>query len=78
MYKSLTTDQLMRRCFKGRTQNANESVDSKLWSNKNKLKFCGLTSLQQGARTTVAEHNFSFEQANVVAVMRFSMPSEVQ
>ena len=78
VYKSLTTDQLMGRCLKGRTQNANESVHSKLWSKKHKTKFCGLPSLQHAARTTVAEHNFNFEQANVIAQLPFNKPSEQQ
>ena len=73
-----STDQLMGRCLKGRTQNANESVHSKLWSKKHKTKFCGLPSLQHAARTTVAEHNFSFEQANVIAQLPFNKPSEQQ
>ena len=78
VYKSLTTEQLMGRCLKGRTQNANESVHSKLLSKKLKTKFCGLPSRQHAARTTVAQHNFNFEQGNVITQMPFNKPSEQQ
>ena len=80
VYDSLTTDQLMGRCLKGRTQNANESIHSKLWNKKSKSKFCGLSTLQQAARTTVMEHNFSNENTNVCAMMPFpnSQTTEVQ
>ena len=69
VYKSLTIDQLMGRCLKGRIQNTNKSVRSKLWCKKHKTKLCGLLSLQHAARISVAEHNFSFEQANVITQM---------
>ena len=78
MYKTLTTEQIMGRCIKGSTQNANEYVHSKLWSKKHKTKFCGLPSLQHAARTTVAEHNFNFEQANAIAQLPFNKPIEQQ
>ena len=61
---------------KGRTQNAYEPSHSKLFSNKPKTKFCGLPSLQHTARTTVAEQNFWFEKANVIAKMPFNKHSE--
>ena len=34
--------------------------------------------MQHAARATVAEHNFSFEQANVIAQMPFNKPSKQQ
>ena len=68
----------MGRCLKGRAQNCNESVLSKVWSKKHKTEFCGLPSLQHAARTTVAEHNFSFKKVNVIAQLPFNKPSEQQ
>ena len=78
VYKSLKKNQVKGHCLKGRTQNTNESVHSKIWNKKRKTKFRGVLSLQHAARTTVAEHNFSFEQANVIAQMPFNKPSEQQ
>ena len=80
VYESLTRDELMSRCMKGRTQNANESLHSKIWNKKSKSKFCGLHSLKQAAASTVMEHNYGLEASNVVANMPFpdSEPSKSQ
>ena len=78
VYESLTTDELMGRCLKGRTQNANESLHSKLWMKKPKNKFYGLASLKQAASSTTMEHNFGFEASNIVGNMPFAKQSEAQ
>ena len=66
VYKSLTTDQLMSRCLKGRTQNANESVHSKIWSKKPKTNFvvyqaCSTQRIPRSQNTTSALNNLMLQ-----------------
>ncbi|KAK8720371.1 hypothetical protein OTU49_013370 [Cherax quadricarinatus] len=39
VYKDLTSDEMMQRCIKGRTQNSNLSLHHRIWSYSNKAKY---------------------------------------
>ena len=61
VYKSLTEDQLLQRCLKGRTQNPNESFHSKVWGSLPKINFFGLKTVQFSVTLTVLQHSFGYE-----------------
>jgi hypothetical protein len=72
LYEDLTSDQLLQKCLKGRTQNANESVHSKLWNKLSKSKYYGLNTVKHALRTTVMEHNYGYSSTNIMQYMDFS------
>ncbi|KAK8721717.1 hypothetical protein OTU49_012530, partial [Cherax quadricarinatus] len=60
IYKDLTTDEMMRRCVKGRTQNANESLHQRIWSYCNKTLFRTKRQADFAASHAVAEYNSGY------------------
>lgn len=58
VYRDLTGKELLQRCQRGRTQNPNESLHSKIWSKCNKNKYAGLNRVRFVASVTILEHNF--------------------
>lgn len=78
VYDSLTTDEMMKKCLKGRTQNVNESLHSKLWHKLSKSKFYGHQTLKQAVCSTVMEHNYGYQASNVIATMPFSAKTQQQ
>lgn len=69
--RDLTTPELLQKCMKGRTQNPNESVHSKVWQKASKDKFCGLHRLKFVTRITVLEHNFGHTEGNLLHSLGF-------
>ena len=65
VYLSLTQDNLLLRCLKGRTQNPNESIHSKIWSSLSKTHFYGRETVLFSATLTVLQHNFGYEGAEM-------------
>ncbi|KAK4290786.1 hypothetical protein Pmani_036345 [Petrolisthes manimaculis] len=63
VYTDLTNEELLKRCMKGRTQNANESLHSKLWMKVAKHKFAGISRVNFISQVVILEHNFGFEAA---------------
>lgn len=57
IYQDLTRSDLLERCMKGRTQNINESIHSKLWKRSMKVKFHGIKKVQYAFRMAALEHN---------------------
>lgn len=49
MIDSLTNPTLLRRCLRGMTQNANESINSVVWSILSKTKYHGYQSIRGAA-----------------------------
>lgn len=74
VYKDLAKDELLQRCLKGKTQNANESLRSKIWGTLSKTKFYGLKTVQYSVVNTVLKHNFGYEAASVSAELGFGKP----
>lgn len=73
---SLEMNYLLRKCIKGRTQNPNESVHSRLWNKLSKSKYYGLQTVLQATATTAMEHNFGYSNINVMQCMNFSQSAE--
>ena len=68
VYKDLIAPSLLDRCLKGKTQNPNESLHSKLWAKCPKAKFAGRFRVAFVCRVTVLEHNFG-RKANLMTHM---------
>lgn len=66
VYKDLADPALLQRCLKGATQNPNESIHAKVWNKCSKAKFCGRMRLQFISRLTALEHNFGYEDSNII------------
>ena len=60
VYLDLTTEELLGKCLKGRTQNANESFHAKLWSRVSKAKFTSLQTLTYVIAGAVSSHNIGY------------------
>ena len=69
VYLSLTSTDLLERCLRGLTQNANESFHSKMWTRAKKSKILGLKRLQFVAKTVVLDHNFGYQKASLLKRM---------
>ena len=48
IYKRLSEDSLLKRCFDGKTQNQNESLNGMIWDHVPKGVFVGSETLQLG------------------------------
>ena len=67
IYEDLTTRDILERCTRGLSQNANESFHAKLWAKAKKTKFLGKKRLDFVARMAVLDHNFRYKEANLIA-----------
>ena len=61
----LTNSEILQRCLKGNTQNANESFHSKVWQRICKTKFVSLPSIKyiNYIAFSALQHNFGYEKA---------------
>ena len=76
VYIELMRPDLLKRCLQKRTQNANESLHSKLWRRCLKVKDCKLDRVRFCAWDTVLMHNFRAARGSLLA--RFGLsPEEV-
>lgn len=66
VYQALTSQDLLERCVRGLTQNANESFHSKMWARARKAKFAGLSRLHFVAQTAILDHNFGYQKASLL------------
>lgn len=67
VYEALTKEDLLQRCVRGLTQNANESFHSKMWARARKAKFAGLARLHFVAQTAILDHNFGYQKASLLS-----------
>ena len=58
IYLDLTSDDILKRCMKKRTQNPNESFHSKLWRRCLKIKDARLARVKYCSQDTILIHNF--------------------
>ena len=72
VYEDLSRDELLRKCLKGRTQNSNESIHSKLWKKAHKTRWYGKDTIELAAKSVSIEHNFSYADANIMKAFDFS------
>lgn len=78
VYKDLTSQDLLERCLKGRTQNPNESLHSKLWAKCSKSKFSGYDKDLFAAQLTVLQHNFGFEEGSPLPILGIPSSTETK
>ncbi|XP_068212243.1 uncharacterized protein [Palaemon carinicauda] len=78
VYDSLTTDELLERCLKGRTQNINESFNGKLWAKCPKTKFQGLQRVIAAFQIVASEHNSGYEESSLVPQISGAPPGKAQ
>lgn len=57
IYERLTSDSLLERCLSGMTQNANESIHSKIWARIPKHIFVSRKRVEVGTALSIAEFN---------------------
>ncbi|KAG0730014.1 hypothetical protein GWK47_029160 [Chionoecetes opilio] len=57
---------ILERCVRGLTQNANESFHSKLWSRAQKVKFVSFKRLSFVAESAILDHNFGYQKASLL------------
>ena len=69
VYLDLTSQDLLKRCLKKKTQNSNESLHSKLWRKCLKVKHAGLQRVQYAALATTLEHNFGSRQGKLMSAL---------
>ncbi|KAK3884744.1 hypothetical protein Pcinc_011006 [Petrolisthes cinctipes] len=72
VYMDLTTEELLKRCMKSRTQNSNESIHSKLLMKVAKHKFGGLRRVNFVPQVVVMEHNFGYEASYFPSLLGFN------
>nr|XP_053633108.1 uncharacterized protein LOC128689062 [Cherax quadricarinatus] len=60
IYKDLTTDEMMQRCVKGRTQNPNESLHQRIWSYCSKALFRTKRQADFAVSHAVADYNSGY------------------
>ncbi|GFS11484.1 hypothetical protein ElyMa_003087600 [Elysia marginata] len=65
VYERLTDPELLRRCLLGKTQNANKSLHSVIWSKCPKHLFSGLARVQIGATIAVGEFNMGSQGSHL-------------
>ena len=49
---------MLRTCLHGKTQNANESLNGRIWERFPKIRYCGLAKLEMGVFDAVANFNY--------------------
>ncbi|ROT72372.1 hypothetical protein C7M84_009245 [Penaeus vannamei] len=64
IYSDLSDVTLLEKCQKGYTQNANESLHSKLWSKFAKREYHGHERIVSLARVTTLDHNLGSEEGS--------------
>jgi hypothetical protein len=70
VYADLTTDHLLAKCLKGRTQNPNESLHSIIWSRILKTKFYGLETVKHALNMTILFHNFGKAKCPIHEILK--------
>ena len=70
VYFSLTEKELLERCLMGMTQNANESLHSKIWGKASKIKFIERRRLQFITQATVIYHNIGYKKGSLLKYLR--------
>lgn len=58
IFGDLSRPAILERCLKGRNQNRNAGLHSKLWLHQNKAKSTGIKQVKLVFQLTIIEHNF--------------------
>ena len=58
--RDMCSDDLLRKCLLGKTQNPNEALHSKIWNKLLKTRFYGLRTVQQSLCLTLLQHNWGY------------------
>lgn len=78
VYQRLVSKELLERCQKGRTQNANESLHSAIWNKCPKTRNISKRIVECAAAEAISEYNFvnkiHFNNAGCRSVYRKSIP----
>lgn len=72
VYDALTTKDILERCVRGLTQNANESFHSKMWARARKTKFAGLSRLSFVAQSAILDHNYGYRKACLLPTLNIN------
>ena len=73
----MCTDELLKRCLKGKTQNPNESFHEQVWSRLPKTKSYSYPTVKNTSAQTIVEHNLVFQTPSVIKHIGFDVtPSD--
>lgn len=75
VYRDLTAPTLLEKCLKGRSQNPNESLHSKVWQKCLKIKHAGYFRVKFASQVTILDHNFGYEKYHLLTSMFGSNPA---
>lgn len=78
IYLDLSKEDLLERCLRGKTQNINEALHSKVWNHLSKAKFYGLKTVQINTCHTVLEHNIGYENTTLSNILGENLTSPAQ
>ncbi|XP_055865681.1 uncharacterized protein LOC129922757 [Biomphalaria glabrata] len=71
IYKRLSEPALLQRCLLGATQNANESLHSKIWSTCDKKKFSSWNKVTFSVISSIYDFNFGFAASKIMKNILF-------
>lgn len=66
VYRDLGNPNLLKRCLNVATQNLNESLHSKVWIKRQKVKFYGLSRVTLLVQHTALDHNFGYTEGSII------------
>ena len=66
VFEDLTKEDELRKCLHGKTQNANESFNGKIWNRIPKTKFVSLTVLKFGVYDAVGNFNIGMKSSILI------------
>nr|XP_053657137.1 uncharacterized protein LOC128706159 [Cherax quadricarinatus] len=78
IYKDLTSDEMMQRCVKGRTQNPNESLHQRIWSYSNKAKYQTKRHADFAVSHAVADYNAGYARSCLDIAMGYGRSAVTQ
>ena len=70
VFEELSSDDLLQKCVKGRTQNLNESFNAKIWNKCPKVRFHGKKVATFAFQVAATEHNIGYATSSLVPDIR--------
>ena len=69
-FEKMTTDDLLSKCVKGRTQNVNEAFNSKVWAKCPKIRLHGKDSATCAYHLAAIDHNIGYKAGSLLPFMK--------
>ena len=72
IFESLTKEDLLKKCVKGRTQNVNEAFNCKIWAKCPKVRLHGKDMATCAYHLAALEHNIGYAASSLIPFMKDS------